>query len=153
MLNRRRFLQQASLISLAPLLPAFLPRSVFAAAPDSDGRILVVIQLDGGNDGLNTVVPFADDNYIKARSALKIAEKDALKLNDQLGLNPGMKGTAELFEKGRLAIVQGVGYPNPNRSHFESMSIWHHARLEDAGHDSIGWLGSCLLYTSPSPRD
>jgi len=153
MLNRRRFLQNASLVSLAPFLPTFLPRSLTAAPNDSDGRILVVIQLDGGNDGLNTVIPFKDEAYSKARTALRLDEKDILKLDDTLGLNPGMKGAAELFESRRLTIVQGVGYPNPNRSHFESMAIWQHARLDSAQHDSIGWLGRvCDLHrTTDSP--
>ncbi len=141
MLNRRRFLQNASLVSLTSLVPSFLPRSLSAASDNAEGRILVVIQLDGGNDGLNTVIPFQNDDYIKARPALHIEEKDVLKLNETLGLNPGMKAAAELFESGRLAIVQGIGYPNPNRSHFESMAIWQHARVDAAQHDSIGWLG------------
>ena len=153
MLNRRRFLQSASLVSLAPLLPAFLPRSLGAAEAQDEGRVLVVIQLDGGNDGLNTVIPFQDERYAKARSELRIRGKDVLKLNDGLGLNPGMKSAADLFERGELTIVQGVGYPNPNRSHFESMAIWQHARLEAAEHDSIGWLGrTCDLHrTARSP--
>jgi len=139
--TRREFLKQSAVVSLAPLLPGFLPRSVRGVDVAANGRVLVVIQLDGGNDGLNTVVPFADEDYVKRRKVLGIAPKDVLKLNDRLGLNPGMKGAAELFESGRLAIVQGVGYPNPNRSHFESMSIWQHARLDSSQHDSVGWLG------------
>lgn len=141
MLNRRTFLQNASLVSLAPLLPTFLPRSLSGAESQANDRILVVIQLSGGNDGLNTVIPFKDDAYAKARPTLRIAERDAVKLTDSLGLHPAMKPAAELFESGRLAIVQGVSYPNPNRSHFESMSIWHHARTDFAQHDRIGWLG------------
>ena len=95
----------------------------------------MVIQLDGGNDGLNTVIPFADENYARYRRELRIAEQDVLKLNDAIGLHPAMKPAAELFEDGRLTIVQGVGYPNPNRSHFRSMAIWQHARLEEHEHD------------------
>ncbi|MDB5388680.1 MAG: hypothetical protein JWM11_4326 [Planctomycetaceae bacterium] len=141
MLNRRRFLHNASLVSLAPLIPGFLPGSLYATETQTNGRILVVIQLSGGNDGLNTVIPFNDDTYGKARTTLRIEQKDTLKLTDSLGLHPAMKPAAELFESGRLAIVQGVGYPNPNRSHFESMSIWQHARTDLAQHDHIGWLG------------
>ncbi|MCA9052930.1 MAG: DUF1501 domain-containing protein, partial [Planctomycetaceae bacterium] len=141
MSTRRQFLQQSAFVSLAPWVPAFLPRSLAAAEPGRDERILVVIQLDGGNDGLNTVVPFAHELYAKCRQELRLPEKDLHQLTDSLALNPGMRAAADLFEEGRLTIVQGVGYPNPNRSHFESMSIWHHARLEESQHDSIGWLG------------
>ena len=139
--TRRRFLKQSALVSFAPFVPAFLPRSLRGAEARADERVLVVIQLDGGNDGLNTVIPFRDELYAKHRRELRIAETEVLKLNDSLGLHPGMRAAADLFEQGRLTIVQGVGYPNPNRSHFESMSIWHHARLDASQHDSIGWLG------------
>jgi uncharacterized protein (DUF1501 family) len=141
MFNRRDFLKQSAVVSLSPLLPAFLARSVSAASLKPDGRTLVVIQLDGGNDGLNTVIPFADENYARFRRELRINSPEVLKLDDAVGLHPQMKPAAEMFEDGRLAIVQGVGYPNPNRSHFESMAIWHHARLAAGEHDGIGWLG------------
>src|SRR5438552_2032055 len=141
MTNRRQFLQEAALVSLAPLVPTFLARSAAAAKLANGERILVVIQLDGGNDGLNTVIPFADPLYARHRQTLRIAPNNVLKLNDSVGLHPQMKPAAKLFEEGRLAIVQGVGYPNPNRSHFESMAIWHHARLAAEDHDGIGWLG------------
>lgn len=139
--TRRRFLQQSALVSLAPLVPGFLSLSARAAEVKPDERILVVIQLDGGNDGLNTVIPFADEEYARHRRELRIAPDKVLKLSDKIGLHPQMKGAAKLFEEGQLAVVQGVGYPNPNRSHFESMSIWHHARLNADDHDGIGWLG------------
>jgi uncharacterized protein (DUF1501 family) len=141
MQSRRNFLKSSALVSLAPLVPSFLARSLRADDLKKDDRILVVIQLDGGNDGLNTVIPFTDEGYSKNRRELRIPDKDILKLNDSLGLNPGMKSAAKLFEEGQLAIVQGVGYPNPNRSHFESMAIWQHAKVDESQHDSIGWLG------------
>jgi len=141
MTTRRQFLKHSALISLSPLVPAFLSQSVLAAHAKPDERVLVVIQLDGGNDGLNTVVPYADENYARFRRALRIKSEDILKLDATVGLHPAMKPAAELFEDGRLAIVQGVGYPNPNRSHFESMAIWHHARLNNDEHDGNGWLG------------
>lgn len=140
-LNRRAFLKQSALISLSPLVPAFLARSVAAADAKPDDRTLVVIQLDGGNDGLNTVVPFADKLYARHRKELRINAQDVLKLDANVGLHPQMKPAANLFESARLAVVQGVGYPNPNRSHFESMAIWHHARVGSDDHDGIGWLG------------
>jgi uncharacterized protein (DUF1501 family) len=149
MTTRRQFLQQSALVSLSPLLPTFLSRSVTAADAKKDDRVLVVIQLDGGNDGLNTVIPYADENYARLRSALRIDTKEIIKLNDTVGLHPALKAAADLFNDNRLAIVQGVGYPNPNRSHFESMAIWHHARLAADGHDGNGWLGRAAESLQP----
>jgi uncharacterized protein (DUF1501 family) len=147
--TRRHFLQQSALVSLAPLVPAFLSRSASALEVKPDDRVLVVIQLDGGNDGLNTVVPFADENYARFRRELLIKTAEVLKLDAAVGLHPSMKPAAELIEDRRLAIVQGVGYPNPNRSHFESMAIWHHARLAASGHDGNGWLGRAAEQFQP----
>lgn len=141
MFSRRDFLKRSAIVSLSPLVPSFLARSLRADDLKHDDRILVVIQLDGGNDGLNTVIPFTDEAYSKNRRELRIPDKEILKLNDSLGLNPGMKAAAKLFEEGQLTILQGVGYPNPNRSHFESMAIWQHASVDESRHDSIGWLG------------
>lgn len=141
MLNRRSFLEQSALVSLAPLVPAFLTRSLSAADVKPDERTLVVIQLDGGNDGLNTVIPYADPEYARHRRELRIKADKVLKLDGAVGLHPEMKEAAELFEQQRLTVIQGVGYPNPNRSHFESMAIWQHARLAADDHDGIGWLG------------
>jgi len=149
MTTRRQFLQQSALVSLSPLVPAFLSQSLTAADAKPDDRVLVVIQLDGGNDGLNTVVPFADENYARFRRELRIKTDDVLKLDAAVGLHPAMKSAADLFQDGRLAIVQGVGYPNPNRSHFESMAIWHHARLAAADHDGNGWLGRAAELSQP----
>ena len=93
-LNRRTFLQKSALVSLSPLVPAFLARSLQAADAKRDDRTLVVIQLDGGNDGLNTVVPFADETYARARPDLRIKTTEVLKLNDAVGLHPEMKAAA-----------------------------------------------------------
>jgi uncharacterized protein (DUF1501 family) len=108
------------------------------------GRVLVVIQLDGGNDGLNTVVPFGDDNYSRLRKRLRLASKDLIKLNDSVGLHPSMKPMTPLLENGELAIVTGLGYPNPSRSHFQSMAIWHTARFDPEEHKGLGWIGRAL---------
>ncbi len=148
--NRRDFLTATaglSLVSLAPGVPRFLTSSA-ATAMAAEGkvsgdRILVVVQLSGGNDGLNTVVPFRDELYRRARPTLAIPDTQALKINDQLGLHPSLRGLSKLWEAGQLAIVQGIGYPNPNRSHFESMDIWHTGRLEPTGR-ATGWLGRFL---------
>lgn len=141
MLKRRNFLQQTSLLSLTPLVPEFLTSTAAAAGAGKDSRILVVIELDGGNDGLNTVIPFADENYAKYRNVLRIKKKDIIALDDSLGLHPAMKPMSELYEDQRLAIVPGVGYPNPSRSHFESMAIWHASRLDSRDRNGYGWLG------------
>jgi uncharacterized protein (DUF1501 family) len=144
MLSRRDFVKQATLISLAPTVPAFLAQTARAAAPSPDDRILVVIQLEGGNDGLNTVIPYADPNYARLRPKLAVAKNRVRKLNDSLGLNPAMGGAADLFRDGRLAIVQGVGYPNPNKSHDVSTAIWQTARFDPAEHKNSGWIGRAL---------
>jgi uncharacterized protein (DUF1501 family) len=144
MFSRRKFLQRSSIVSLAPVLPYVFGRTAKAANPVADDKVLVVIQLDGGNDGLNTVVPYADDAYGRARKKLRIPTKDVLKVDDQLGLHPAMRSAKELFDDGRLSIVQGVGYPNPDRSHFRSMKIWQTASFDDDQHDNNGWLGRTL---------
>jgi uncharacterized protein (DUF1501 family) len=143
MLTRRRFMQSSSLLALAPTVPLFVARTA-RAAPDKDARVLVVVQLDGGNDALNTVVPHADPNYEKLRPRLKIARKDLVKLTDDLGLHPALKPLDTLLQAGHLGVLPGVGYPNPNRSHFESMAIWHTARFDPEERNSHGWIGRAL---------
>jgi uncharacterized protein (DUF1501 family) len=107
------------------------------------GRILVVVQLDGGNDGLNTVVPYSDDEYRKQRPKIAIPVSDVKKIDDRMGLHPMLEPLSKLLEQERLAIVQSVGYPNPNRSHFDSMAIWHAAKTTvDKG--APGWLARAL---------
>ncbi|MFT6182128.1 MAG: hypothetical protein ACJA16_004666 [Akkermansiaceae bacterium] len=149
--NRRNFLARsaaAGVISLGASVPAFLSSAAAAATAqqqsDKDGRILVLIELAGGNDGLNTVIPFSNDAYLKARPGTKIGEGAVLKLDDELGLHAQMGGMKALYDAGSLGIVQGVGYPNPNRSHFRSMDIWHSARPTDEEFRGTGWLGRAL---------
>lgn len=145
MLTRRSLLKSASLLALAPTVPMFLARTARAAGPKADARALVVVQLDGGNDALNTVVPHTDPEYAKLRPRLKQDPKQLVKLNDALGLHPALKPLGKLWEGGQLAVVPGVGYPNPNRSHFESMAIWHSARFDkEETRTSYGWLGRAL---------
>ncbi|MBI3844369.1 MAG: DUF1501 domain-containing protein [Planctomycetes bacterium] len=128
-------------------MPRFLVRAALAAggqpAAKSGERVLVVVQLQGGNDGLNTVVPFAMDDYYRRRPSIAIARADVRKLDDVVGLHPEMSGMESLFKDGRLAIVQGVGYPDPDRSHFRSTEIWESADLA-GGASRSGWLGRCL---------
>jgi uncharacterized protein (DUF1501 family) len=145
MSSRRGFLetvlQSSALVALAPTVPAFLAATARAAAPERDGRVLVVIQLDGGNDGINTVVPYKDEGYARHRTVLRLAAEGLLKIDDSVGLHPSLAGAAKLLERGELAIVQGVGYPNPSRSHFRSMAVWHSARTDPEDHGGAGWLG------------
>lgn len=121
--SRRRFLQQlaggSAVMALGAKAPAFLAMAAAAdVAPQSDA-ILVVVQLTGGNDGLNTVIPYRDDEYYRARPKLAIPAEDVVRIDDQFGLHPAARGLADLLQAGKLAVVQGVGYPEPNRSHFE----------------------------------
>lgn len=143
MWTRRRFLGSAGVVGGCLGLGHAVPRlwsSVAAAAEASTtGRRLVVIELQGGNDGLNTVIPFADDAYYRARPTLGIAAKDVVKLDDHLGLHPAMKSWRELWDTGKLSIVENCGYPHPNRSHFESMDVWHAGQVGSPA--SSGWLG------------
>jgi uncharacterized protein (DUF1501 family) len=130
-------------------MPLFLfDTSLRAAEASRRGeKVLVIVQLSGGNDGLNTVVPYADDDYHRNRSLLRIGAGQVLKIDDHLGLHPSLGALRELLEQSRLSIVQGVGYPNPNRSHFESMDIWHTAELElesGGGGRRTGWIGRYL---------
>ena len=156
MITRRdllaRGLRNSTLIALAPTLPGFLARTAHAAGPEKDGRILVVVQLDGGNDGINTVVPFKDDGYARYRKAIRLPEKRLIKVSGEVGLHPAMGDAGKLLESGRLAIVPGVGYPNPSRSHFRSMAIWQSARLDERDHTGLGWVGRGLD-EGPTTRD
>jgi len=146
--SRRGLLRTLPLISLCPTVPGFIARLARASTPEQDGRILVVIQLDGGNDGLNTVVPFGDEAYARNRTTLKLATDRLIKVSDGIGLHPAMGQAGKLLESGRLGIVPGVGYPNPNRSHFASMAIWQTARLDEEEHAGAGWLGRGLDTTA-----
>ena len=144
MLTRRSLLKRSAMLSLAPTVPGFLSRTAMAAQPERDGRILVVVQLDGGNDGINTVVPFGDEDYARHRKELRIPTDRVCKLTDSVGLHPAMRAAADMIQDGRLAIVQGVGYPNPDRSHFRSMAVWQTAQPDDPGPEFHGWLGRAL---------
>src|SRR5438105_2716914 len=144
MLSRRDFLNHAPLLALAPSIPGFLARTARAAGPRREDRVLVVVELNGGNDGINTVVPFADEGYAKHRKTLRLAKDRLVKVNDQVGLHPSLGSFDKLLEVGQLVIAQGVSYPNPSRSHFQSMATWHTARLDPEEHKGPGWLGRGL---------
>ena len=150
--TRRQFAKSAlALASASAFAPSFLQRTAFglpAAAPGArsipgvdEGRVLVVVQLSGGNDGLNTVAPYGLDEYRRARPRIGLSAEDTLPIErrfDGLGLHRALEPVKGLYDEGLCAIVQGVGYPNPNRSHFRSMDIWHTA---DLGGRGDGWLG------------
>jgi uncharacterized protein (DUF1501 family) len=149
--NRRGFLRSSlaasTLVSLGSgTVPGFLARAAGAAgavAAKGSERILVVVQLLGGNDGLNTVVPHGLDGYSRGRKALRLPAAQLHRLTPEIGLHPAMGKLAALVEAGHASIVQGVGYPNPDRSHFRSMEIWESARLEEVRPET-GWLGRAL---------
>jgi uncharacterized protein (DUF1501 family) len=138
--TRRTFLASSAVISFSSSLPAFLQQAGTLANEAGEERVLVVIQLSGGNDGLNTVVPFKQPEYRGMRPTLAMGSDQVLRINDELGLHPSLAGFHGLLEDGRLAIVQGTGYPNPNRSHFESMDIWHTCKRKTEQRTE-GWLG------------
>ena len=143
-IQRRHFLKTTSatgIVALGGQAPSAFATA--AANAHSDGRILVVVEMAGGNDGLNTVVPFNDDRYRKARPTLAVSKPNAIVINDELALHPVMTGMADLLNDGKLAVVQGVGYDNPNRSHFESMDIWHTCQRKTQNRID-GWLGRYL---------
>jgi uncharacterized protein (DUF1501 family) len=119
--------------------PTLWQQAAAAAEPQADLPILVVVELTGGNDGLNTVVPFTDDIYHKSRPTLRIEPDKVLKLDDRVGLHPSLKELHLLWDSGDLAVIQGVGYPNPNRSHTRSMEIWQTGEVGPA--PVAGWLG------------
>jgi uncharacterized protein (DUF1501 family) len=151
-ISRRSFLSKGLAgVSLAATAPHFLSLSsrVFAGEPEGD-RILVVLQLSGGNDGLSMVVPFEDPAYGRARRTTAV--RDPLKLEGGVGLHPELKATHALFGEGKLAIVRGVSYPNPNRSHFESMDIWHTADLRGRA-SPTGWVGRAIDACCPDVTD
>jgi len=163
--TRREFLRTSMLGAAVSLsLPVFLQKTFFtldAMAADSavqtatgkDGPILIVLQLAGGNDGMNTVIPYADDAYYQARPVIGIAKDSVIKLNDYAGLNPKLAGLKGLYDEGNLSVLQGVGYPNPNRSHFRSTEIWQTASDADIT-VPYGWLGryfdSCCQGADPT---
>lgn len=144
-LSRRNFLRYSALASTSLLLPNFLKNLQGAELRKipRGAKKLIVIQLSGGNDGLNTVIPYRNDIYFKSRSQIAIGENTILKLNDELAFNPVMSGMKEIFDKGNLCVINSVGYPNPDRSHFRSMDIWQTGSGSDQ-YLNTGWIGRYL---------
>ena len=142
LIHRRKFLQTGSLVSGAFMLPKFL-KAIDSRPFRQDNRVLVVLQLSGGNDGLNTVIPVRNDIYYRERPGLSIPKEKSLGLDSEAGLHPSLSNLKELYDEGNLAILNNVGYPNPDRSHFRSMDIWQTASGSNEYLNS-GWLGRYL---------
>jgi uncharacterized protein (DUF1501 family) len=138
MFNRRDFLKRSSLIAAAPFVPGFVANTALAAEAGKD-TVLVILEMTGGNDGLGMVIPYRDDTYHKLRPTLHLDKNQVLKVNDELGLNPALQGFDQLLQKQQVAIVQGIGYPNPDRSHFESMDRWQSGDVV-LKQGATGWL-------------
>jgi len=149
-ISRRALLKNSAVVAVGLSVPAWLSKMVWADEGTAMGfhkdvpqdRILVVIQLSGGNDGINTVIPYSNPAYRRARPTIGIADNAVLHLSDDIGLHPAMTSLKSIWDAKQLAIVQGVGYPNPNRSHFRSMEIWQTAEPDRIGTE--GWVGRYL---------
>ena len=142
-IKRKEFIQIGSLATASLLVPKFLKAFESKSMVLPGNKVVVILQLSGGNDGLNTVIPYRNDLYYRARPKLGIAKDKVLTLTDEVGLNPALKGLKELYDDGSLSVLNNVGYPNPDRSHFRSMDIWHTASNSNEYWTS-GWMGRYL---------
>ena len=142
MSTRREFIQLSALASAAAFMPGFL-KELKSKPFTFEGKRLIIIQLSGGNDGLNAFVPYGDDAYYRFRPGLAIAQHDVLGLDDYQGLAPALTPLRSLYDNGELCLLNSVGYPNPDRSHFRAMDIWHSGSNIDEYWES-GWLGRFL---------
>ena len=139
-MERRKFLKQNVLASSLFFVPSFV-KAFENAVKDSLGfKKLVIVQLSGGNDGLNTIIPYTNDIYYKSRPNIAIAKNDCIKITDEFGINKNLAPLKNLYDKGYLSVINNVGYPNPIRSHFRSTDIWHTAS-DSNQYLNTGWLG------------
>ncbi|MDN3665143.1 DUF1501 domain-containing protein [Algibacter miyuki] len=150
-MDRRKFLKQSSLASSLFFVPSFVKAFERVAQSQLGYKRLVIIQLSGGNDGLNTVIPYQNDLYYKARPTLGIKKNEVIKLTDEVGLHKSLKPLKQLYDDGHLTIINNVGYPNPIRSHFRSMDIWQTATDSDT-YSQSGWLGRYLDQYGKNPH-
>ena len=141
--KRKEFLQIGSLATASVMLPQFLKAFEKKNMVPSGNKVVVVIQFSGGNDGLNTVIPITNDIYYRERPRIGITKDKAFGLTDDVGLNPALEAFKGLYDDGSMAILNSVGYPNPDRSHFRSMDIWHSAS-DSKEYVYTGWLGRYL---------
>lgn len=142
-MDRRKFIKNSTLASSLFFVPSFVKAFETVASSKLGFKRLVIIQLSGGNDGLNTVVPFRDDLYHNARPTIALGKDDVLKLNDDIGLHSSLGPLKRLYDQGYLSIINNVGYPNPNRSHFRATDIWQTASGSEEYKQS-GWIGRFL---------
>ena len=143
LIKRKQFLQVGSLATASFMLPKFLKAFENPLMVSAGNKVVVVIQLSGGNDGLNTVIPIQNDIYYRERPKLGIAKQQAVRLTDEVGLNPALAAFKDLYADGSLGILNNVGYPNPDRSHFRSMDIWQTAS-SSSDYINTGWIGRYL---------
>src|SRR5437763_1462886 len=142
-IKRRDFLHAGSLATASFLVPKFLKAFETGHAVPAGNKVVVVLQLSGGNDGLNTVIPVRNDIYYRSRPHIGIEKTKALNLTEETGLHPELTSFADAFHDGSLGILNNVGYPNPDRSHFRSMDIWQTASQSNE-YIPTGWLGRYL---------
>ena len=142
-IKRREFIQVGSLATASFMVPKFLKAFERSAVVPPGNRVVVILQLSGGNDGLNTVIPVRNDIYYRSRPRLGIAKGKALSLTDEIGLHPSLTAFKQVYDDGSLGILNSVGYPNPDRSHFRSMDIWHTASQSNE-YWNTGWIGRYL---------
>jgi len=161
-MKRREFVRYTSLASTALLVPQFLKGFERLGSPylgpaerafavSGNRKILVIVQLSGGNDGLNTIIPYRNDIYHSLRPVIGKSETEVLRLNDELAFNPAMEKLKGLYDDGKMTIINSVGYPNPDRSHFRSMDIWHSASDADQ-YLHTGWVGRYLDSNCPGAQ-
>jgi len=139
-MERRKFLKQNVLASSLFFVPSFVKAFENAIKGSLGFKKLVIVQLSGGNDGLNTIIPYTNDIYYKSRPNIAIAKNDCIKITDEFGINKNLTPLKNLYDKGYLSVINNVGYPNPIRSHFRSTDIWHTAS-DSNQYLNTGWLG------------
>lgn len=143
LIKRKQFIQAGSLATATLMLPKFLKAFESKALVPPGSKVVVVLQLSGGNDGLNTVIPVRNDIYYQLRPSLSIAKEKSAPLTDEASLHPALTHFKSLYDEGHLAVLNNVGYPNPDRSHFRSMDIWHSAS-QSSQYWNTGWIGRYL---------
>jgi uncharacterized protein (DUF1501 family) len=143
LIKRKEFIQAGSLATASLMLPKFLKAFESGAMVPPGNKVTVVLQLSGGCDGLNQIIPVRNDLYYKSRPRLGITRDKALSLTDEVGIHPALSGLKELYDDGSMAVLHNVGYPNPDRSHFRSMDIWH-TGSQSSEYWSTGWVGRYL---------
>ena len=151
-MKRRSFITNSGIATGAMFFPQFLKAGIEGIVKNSGNKKLVVIQLSGGNDGLNTIIPHYNDIYYQLRPSISIGDDEAIKIHENFSLNPGLEAIQPLYDNGEWAIINNVGYPNPDRSHFRSMDIWHTASGSDKYLQS-GWIGRYLDHNCSGSGD